>query len=263
MKSVLVFIVFCLCFTVDVFSQGEIDTQPKIFYRDERTWALSINTNGYGGGYRYAKRIDGFRKTTYEIELYHIKHEKELKVPSYVSQQIGSSFVYGKLNSFFALHAGIGYQRELYQKQDRGSISIRYFYNFGPSLGMLKPVYYRVYVTDENNNTVLKTIRFEPHLSAAAIQRAAPFYVGLKELSVVPGGYGKFGFTFEFSKNDAIFNALETGIMLDTYIKKIQIMADNQNHWIFLSFFLTYRFGKIINSEFKSSDNKVQDLLGQ
>ena len=211
MKSVLAFIVLCLGLTIDIFAQGEIDDQDKIFYRDERTWALSINTNGYGGGYRYAKRIDGYRKSTYEVELYHLKHEKELKVPSYLSQQIGSNFVYGKLNTFFALHGGIGFQRELYRKQDKGSISVRYFYNFGPSVGLLKPVYYIVDVADENNNYVRKTIRFESHLSAASIVRAAPFYKGLKELSVVPGGYGKFGFTFEFSKSDVVFNAIETG----------------------------------------------------
>jgi hypothetical protein len=244
-----------------VFSQGEIDNENKIFYRNEKTYAITLNSNGLGINFRYARRIDAFRKTIYEIELNQIKHE--IKISFSNSQQLGGSFVYGKLNAFAALHGGIGFQKELFRKEDKGGISIRYFYAFGPSVGFLKPVYYDVIVNEENDQGILvqvpKRMKFESHI--IMIQRKAPFYVGFDELSVVPGAYGKLGFTFEFGKSDVIFNAIETGIILDAFIKKIPIMANDQNHWIFPAFFLSYRFGRVVNAQFKNKHTKVEEIL--
>jgi hypothetical protein len=145
------------------------------------------------------------KKTLYEIDLAKIKHEKELKITFSSSQQIGSSFVYGKLNTLFTLRGGIGMQKEIFRKEDKGGISIRYFYTFGPSIGLQKPVYYEIIVPSTDSTSPYqyetKTVRFETHI-IDQIQRRAPFYVGLDELTLVPGVYGKFGFTFEFGKSD-------------------------------------------------------------
>jgi hypothetical protein len=49
------------CFTA-VFSQGEIDQQQKVFYRNEWSLALMINSNGFGLNYRYCDRINAADK---------------------------------------------------------------------------------------------------------------------------------------------------------------------------------------------------------
>jgi hypothetical protein len=253
-------ILFYICLTISsAFAQGEIDDQEKIFYRNERTYAFTLNTNGFSGNFRYAKRINGFKKTLYEVDLAKIKHEKELKITFSSSQQFGSSFVYGKLNTLFTLRGGIGLQKELFSKEDKGGISIRYFYTFGPSIGLQKPVYYEIIVT--NTNTT-KIVKFESHL-LDQIQRRAPFYVGLKELSIVPGVYGKFGFTFEFGKSDAVFRAIETGVVIDAFIRKVPILANNLNHWCFPSFFLSYRFGRVIDAQLKKPPTKIDTILAE
>jgi hypothetical protein len=256
MRTVSAILIFTLFIITSVFPQGEIDDQKKIFYRNERTFAATLNSNGYGGNFRYAKRLDGFRKSTYEIDLFYVKHEKEAKITIYSSQQLGNSFVFGKLNSFFTLHVGIGLQKEIFEKHDKGGISIRYFYNFGPTIGILKPIYYEV-ITDTSGSVV--TMKFESHL--INIQRKAPFYVGLKEISFVPGAYSKFGFTFEFSKSEKVISAIETGIAIDAFVKKMPIMANNENHWLFFSFFLSYRFGKVIDAQFKNKTTKLDEVL--
>jgi hypothetical protein len=255
MRTVAAILLFILISLPQLFSQGEIDEQEKIFYRNERTYAAILSTTGISGNFRYAKRVDAFKKTLYEIDFAQIKHEKEIKISYSSSQQLGGSFVYGKLNSLFTLRGGIGLQKELYRKEDKGGISIRYFYTFGPSIGLQKPVYYEVLI-----DGAYKKIRFESHI---VIERKAPFYYGLKETTLVPGAYGKFGLTFEFGKSDVVFNAIETGIVVDAFIKTVPIMANNQNHWIFPSFFLSYRFGKIINAQFKSNSNKVDQILSE
>jgi hypothetical protein len=238
-----------------LYAQGEIDEQKKIFYRNERTFGIIINTDGYGPGFRYAKRLDATRKSTYEVEFSYVKDEEEAKVSQYSSNTLGSSFVPGKVNAFFTLRGGIGYQKELFQKRDKGGISIRYFYNFGPVLGILKPIYYRV--IDSTGQEI--NVKFD--LDAVNnIEGRAPFFKGIDEISLVPGAYCKFGFTFEFSKSDKMFNAIETGVALNVFTKKVPIMADNDNQFAFFTFFLSYRFGKIIDAQFNSSVNKIDEI---
>jgi hypothetical protein len=266
MKTVTAILFFILITIIPAFTQGEIDDQEKIFYRNERTYAILLNTNGWGGNFRYAKRINGFKKTLYEIDLSKIKHEKELKITFSSSQQFGTSFVYGKLNTLFTLRGGIGIQKELFTKEDKGGISIRYFYTLGPSIGLQKPVYYEIFVASPDSLSGIpyetKIVKFESHL-LDQIQRRAPFYVGLKELSIVPGLYCKFGFTFEFGKNDASFNAIETGVIVDAFIRKIPILANNQNHWYFPGFFVSYRFGRIIDAQLKKPPSKLDNILAE
>ncbi len=263
MKTITAILFFIGIISLPLFSQGEIDDQQKIFYRNEKTYAFSLNSNGFGANFRYARRIDAFKKTLYETGINLIKHEKEIKISISNSQQLGGSFVYGKLNAFATIRGGIGLQKELFRKEDKGGISIRYFYTFGPSIGLLKPVYYDVIVYEEDSQgidvQVRKRMKFESHI--LMIERKAPFYVGFDELSVMPGAYGKFGFTFEFGKSDVIFNAIEAGIVLDVFIKKVPIMANEQNHWIFPAFFLSYRFGKVINAQFKTQTSKIDEIL--
>ena len=259
--TAILFLISCL--VTPAFAQGEIDDEEKIFYRNEQTYAATLNSHGLSAGFRYARRIDAFRKTIYEAEFAQIKDAEEIKI-TFSSNQFGGSFVYGKLNAFGTLRAGIGIQKELFRKHDKGGISIRYFYTFGPSIGFIKPVYYEISRIEADPNGVQVEVtsveQFERHV-LNNIERKAPFYVGLTETKVAPGLYGKFGFTFEFSRKDMAFNALETGIVFDAFIRKIPIMANDYNTWYFPAFFISYRFGKVIDSQFKSGPNRVDELL--
>lgn len=259
MKKVLAILFLYFLGITAVFSQGEIDEQEKVFYRNESTFGVVISTNGFGGSYRYAKRIDARKKFLWEIDFHHIKHEKEYRVTFTSTQQFGSSFVYGKQNSFYSVQGGIGMQKEIFRKEDKGSISIRYFYSFGLSIGIEKPIYYDVIVADSTGEPVRERMKFEEHV--LYVEKKAPFYVGFDEIKIVPGAYGKFGFTFEFGKSDRIFNAIETGIAINAYIRTINIMANDQNHWIFPAFFLSYRFGKVIDAQFLKKPSKVENVL--
>jgi hypothetical protein len=245
------------------YAQGEIDDEDKIFYRNERTFAGFLCSNGYGGNYRYAKRITAFKKTLYEIDLVSIKHPKEVKISTSPSTFTSRSFVYGKLINFYNLRVGIGYQRELYQKFDRGGISIRYFYNAGPALGIKKPIYYNIYVitaSGEIVDQVTEKFNINQHVDPSLMSRAS-FFKGFDELSFTPGIYGKTGITFEFSKYDEIIHAIEAGIILDAFINKISIMAVENNSRFFVSLFLSYRFGKVIDARFKTRKTEIDEIL--
>ena len=65
---------FLIGFNVnDILAQGEIDSQEKIFYRNEKVFGVSLNSNGYGLSYRYATRVNAYKHNLFEFEFAEIK----------------------------------------------------------------------------------------------------------------------------------------------------------------------------------------------
>jgi len=83
------------------------------------------------------------------------------------------------------------------------------------------------------------------------------FFKGFGEIGLVPGAFGKFGYNFEFSSHDRIIHALEAGLIAEGFIKRLEIMDFSrpdisqsrtaQNRQFFLTIFLSYRFGRIVD----------------
>ena len=222
---------------------------PKIFYRNEKTVALSVLTNGWGLGYRYGSRINYYEKRNYEIDFSAIKHSKEIKSASIFL--VSESFVFGKLNSVFDLRFGFGKQNEIYGKGDKGSVAVRYFYSIGPSVAFLKPIYYEIYSV---NDTVIEET-FNPDIhDSSNIRGKASFFTGFSEIKLVPGAFFKAGINFEFSQSETRIHAIEAGVMLQAYLNSLEIMAVNDNQQFFFTLFVSYRFGKIVNAQEISED---------
>jgi len=231
---------------IDLFPQGEISEQPRIFYRNEESIGILLNSNGLGISGRYAIRINARKKHIIDVDFVGIKHSKEYKYSNpYNSNR---TFVFGKLNSFFNLRAGYGRQKEIYRKADKGGIAIRRYFSFGPTLGILKPIYYEILEpTSDPYNYNLITEKFVTHLNQQFIYGRASFFKGINEISVVPGGFAKLGISFEYSKSDITLHALEAGLVLDAFPKKIRIMDTEQNNYLFLGLFISYRFGRVVD----------------
>ncbi len=261
MKKVIIVFTFFLFFVWNTFGQGEIDEQQKIFYRNESTINFSLNSTGFGGGYRYGKRLNFLNKRLYEVDFNYFKHPKEVKLSNPYSPT-SRSFVFGKTNLFFNFRAGYGFQRDIFKKTDRGGVAVRYFYSFGPTIGFYKPIYYLVLNPVSMDTYILKESKFDPTSfhSPNDIYGRASFFKGWNEVKFVPGVFAKFGFNFEFSKFDPMIQALEGGITIDAFPKKIPIMATEDNKNIFISLYASYRFGKIIDRYYKKAYKKNQQL---
>jgi hypothetical protein len=258
MKKLLIIAVIFTFGTVSLYAQGELNEQQKVFFRNERSFAILLNTDGYGVSYRAAKRIDYLNKRFLEAELGTLKHPKEYKI-SYQNQ--GGAFVFGKLNSTFYLRGGIGFQHELFKKADLGGIAIRYFYSGGPVLAIYKPIYYKVLYFISQIEYESRDEKFNPSLALPQdIYGKAPFTEGLKETKVLPGLFAKGGFNFEYSKEDKIIHAIEVGAQINAFPKKIPIMASSDNKMVFFSLFVSYRFGMIIDP-LNPDSNKFSNIF--
>jgi len=260
MKEIVSFFLLFYCF-ISISAQGELDEQDRIFYRNEKSGSVMLNSNGFGANFRYGKRIDARNKILYDIDLVSIKHPKEIKVsnPYYNNR----SFVYGKLNNFFTLRPGIGRQHEMYRKVDKGGIAIRYFYNGGVSIGLYKPIYYEVFhVTGPDaRQYYIEVEKFSAAIHQGDIYGRSGFFKGFNEIKFAPGVFVKAGLNFEYSTVDEIIHALEVGVVGDAFIRSIPLMANQKNSPFFFSLFVSYRFGKILNPIDPNSQKGIDNIF--
>jgi hypothetical protein len=247
MKKLLIIAVLSLFGLLSVYCQGDLTQEASVYYRNERSFAIKLNTNGWGLNYMEGKRINYLNKKLLEFELSILKDPKEVKMTNPYWDTPGN-FIFGKLNSVFLLRGGIGRQRELYKKADLGGVSVRYFYTGGPVLAVYKPIYYKIINWMSQYEYEIKEEKFDVKKhDPTMIYSKAAFTKGLDETKVLPGLYAKAGFNFEYSKKDKVLHAIEIGSQIELFPKKIPIMATTSNKSVFLSLFASYRFGVVIN----------------
>ncbi|MEA1886517.1 MAG: hypothetical protein U9N72_04840 [Bacteroidota bacterium] len=246
MKKLLT-ILFIVAVSQHLFAQGDIDEQDKVFYRNERTFGLTLNSKGLGISYREGKRLDFLNKRIIDIDLNLIKHPKEIKL-SNPWVQAGGSFVFGKKNEMYSIRGSIGHQHEIFKKMDLGGVAIRYFYSGGPSLALAKPIYYNILHYTPASTFQIKQEKFtEDITNITYIYNKASFFKGMNEIKVYPGLLIKGGFNFEYSKEDKVIHSLELGTAFEAYTNKLPIMATDDNRALFLTLFVSYRIGIIID----------------
>ncbi len=247
--ALLLLVSYCCC----ALGQGQLDEKTVILFRNERTGAGLLNSNGWGGNFRYFKRMDYFNRKIYDVDLVLLKDPKEFKFPA----DNGNTIVLLKLNTCITTRFGYGRQKEIFSKFDKDGISVKYFYSGGFSLTFAKPYYYEmedgsIQSYDEfiAKYGVVNKLLFYP-------VGKAPFGKGLDKTKLYPGVHVKGGFDFEFGKSEEVINALEIGASLDLYPKKVPIMAVNDGSFYFLTLFIGYRFGKPVDNSSTPKKKKV------
>ncbi len=246
MKKLLIQAVILLLGTISLYAQGELNEQQKVFFRNEKSFGILLNTDGIGISYRAAKRIDFRNKNLFEIDAGTLRLIKEYKQPSQNIQ--GSSYVFGKLNTTIFIRAGLGRQHEIYKKADLGGIAVRFFYSAGPVIAVYKPIYYRIVRFLGGNEFDIETKKFDATIaSPTEIYSKAAFTKGLDEIKALPGLYAKAAFNFEYSKEDKVIHAIELGGQVNAFPKKIPILYGSNNKALFFSLFVSYRFGVILD----------------
>ena len=247
MRKYFILIMISCSITLSLSGQGEIDEQTHVLFRNESTFAGFLYSNGYGANYRHGFFRNARNQFIVDADFTYVKHPKEVKT-QVVYEYNTRRYVYGKENLFWELKGVAGWQKELYRKYDRNGISVRLFYGGGISLGFIKPIYYEVYTFSAiGEPTDMDYMKFDPAIHQTQIGGRGPFFMGFDELGVVPGITGKTGFSFEYSHRDAIIHALEAGVSLTVYPKKMPIMASDHNNFLFFSLSVGYRFGKILD----------------
>jgi len=229
----------------------EENVEEMIIYNRERSAIIQMHSLGYGIAYRPGKNPTAFKTYLWNFELVTMKSPKQIKVinPYYNNSK---RYVYGKLNDVFMLRAGYGLKKQLNRKPYWGGIELRWLMEGGLSLAFEKPYYYFVVNITEGPGGVLtqtiETKKFdESSTSTDDIYGRAPFTRGINEIGIRPGVYVKTGLNFEFGYVKTRIKALEAGAAVEFFPQGVNIMADNRNQRFYLTFYVSFGFGKRFN----------------
>jgi len=242
------------------------DRKKGLIYKREFTIGGKITSNGWGITANVGKILNIHNTRIFEFEFDGIKDPRQEKqsaansyVGSYLATILGTpkDFYYGMQNQFFTLRAGYGYKYNIAEKAEKSGVALDFVYVGGVTLGLLKPYYLQLeYLTqiDSNDYSVqVQSERYNPNPTTGNAQTfldwnsifgASGFGKGLNEIQPLPGIYGKAALNFEWGAKDNFITALEAGVALDLYYKKVPIMIDQTNHFMFWNVFLAFQLGK-------------------
>lgn len=248
MRNLLLLLIF-LFSSVYLFAQQSDNSSSsegaQLFYRTELYGGVFLHTNGLGVNVRKSNRIIGYSKRVFGLDVMNLKHAKEFKsFNPYVEDNRG--FVYGKLNSVIVARPYISHQKIWYTKDAKKGVQISYLISGGPVLAFQKPIYLEVAdFSSSSRFGVARTEKFDPEKhSYDNIYGRAPMLKGIEESTVLPGLSTKLALNFDYATDDQIYRALETGLSVDAYINKVELMAFDTNRQVYLTLFVNLFFGK-------------------
>ena len=177
----------------------------------------------------------------WQIELTEKKGPSEQKKTSNNGSGT-NSYIYGKINNFYAVKLGYGFRKMIAGKPDPGSVSIHWVNAGGVSVGILKPYYINVY----SDPTAVKysDATKQDFLNEGLIEGSAGFSKGLGEVTVIPGFHFKSALHFDFSANKKNVIGIETGLNFEYYTSNIQLLANQDPVPYFFDIFIAAQFGR-------------------
>ena len=218
-----------------------------ILYRNEVEGGINLHSNGFGLTFKRGWHLTGYKKQMLEIDFVSLRDPKQSK---YTNPIIADSkpYFFGKLNFAYILRGGYGRQNIIFGKAERSGVEVRVNYYAGLSLGITKPVYLDILVDNPSDPTPRKieTRQYDPNdvqQNQENIYGPGPYFDGLDHLSIYPGGYGKFAFSFEYAGWQQKITAIETGVVIDAYARALPIMATGNGKNIFFNFYISLIWG--------------------
>lgn len=240
-------------------AHGQYKILPKpigdesLVFEQEKIFELRFHSNGLSIGYSVADIETWYQTRYYYFDVGSLKNPKEYaqnfrNFSGSIIAQSSKSFVFGKQNSLYALRAGIGKKRLFSEKARKKSVVVGVAYEYGFTLGLLKPYYLKLSSFGDGTDPPLVEKYTEDNadrfLDETQIFGGAEFKHGLDEIKIRPGLHGKIGTNFAWGNNDRLIKALEVGLMVDVFLNKIPIMIIEENKPYFLNVYITLQIGK-------------------
>jgi len=262
--SIYILIMFCWTAT----AQAQRIIQPKmiefdwkgIVYKYEKSFEFRLHENGWAMAYNNGTVKSYDQSKFYQFEIGSTKDPREQRqntnsVINFFKRS--RSFIYAKQNTMINVRFGIGKKKYLSEKAKRRGVAVGYTYEIGPSLAILKPYYLELqYNTIGEDNfpiTELKEEKYTGDNEAKFLNQngndifgASSYFKGFDELFFRVGAQGKMGAHFALGAFDKYVRAIETGVMIDVFPRKIPILIeteDYKNQNVFLRLYLSIQLG--------------------
>lgn len=234
-------------------------TGKGLVYDNEMSFNFSLATpRNFQIGMRSGKLISFDEMKYWSLSFGDLRHSRERRENpdriNLLTNRVSRAYVFGKQNQLYALRFGFGKRKYLSEKARQRGVAIGYSYEFGPTLGILKPYYLEVDAGEPNNNRIIDIrhtgINTAEFLNQDRIFGASAWTQGINELSIRPGIHVKAAAHFAFGAYDEMAKSLEAGISADFLLGNTDIMIESDltpgvtNSPLHINLFINVQLGK-------------------
>lgn len=226
------------------------EEEGVLIYHKQTVYGIQLRSSGYGAFVEIGKMTDRNVTKIMQFEFTETKHPKEEKFQwaSTSGYTTSAPFKFGKQNYFYNLRFGMGQSRRIADKGNKNGVSVQAVYLGGLALGLERPYYvevadavareYRVIKYDPNNPTDAALFLSD------AVEAGTGLAKGWNEIKINPGVYAKTGLRFDYGRYNEMVSAIEVGVSLDFYARKVPLMVGSKENQMFLAAYLVLEFGK-------------------
>ncbi len=224
------------------------EEQGAIIYQKQSVFGLKLNTDGYGAFFELGRLKTARKSNLFSLEIGERKHSKEEKITSSQGGYLSNPYIFGKINNFYYAKLGYAQQRLIGNKGNKNGVAVSALYGGGLSAGLLKPYYLKV--SDRENNLV-EDVKYhgkdddEVFLdNQDLVLGASGFGKGFGEMKFTPGAFVKTAMRFDYGRYNELVSAIEVGLNLEVYAKKMPIILSNKSKQMFFNAYAAIAFGR-------------------
>lgn len=225
--------------------------EGALVFNKQNVYGLRLNSDGWSVFFEKGILKSVTVTNLYGLEIGEKKNKKENKVPG---QAVSDGFFifsttpyrYGKQNIFYQVKPFIGQQRHVGGKTNKNGVAVQAIYGGGISLGLERPYYIKV---EDPNTSEVKDIKYSVADSALFLN---PTYIlqgtglrhGWNDMKIVPGVHAKAALRFDYGRFNELVSAIEVGLNVEAYSRKVNIMLLNPGKQLFFNSYIAILLGK-------------------
>ncbi len=216
------------------------EEEGVIAYKKDIVFGGKLISNGYGAFIEFGRASSVKKGILFQLEISEYKSPREEKQSNLFA--FSTPYTYGKQNFFYPVKLGVQQQILLGNKSNKNGVSITGNFGGGVSAGLLRPYYVQLGATDTYVKYDSKdSLKF---LDPSAISAGPGFSKGWSDLTVTPGAYVKTALRFDYGSYNEIVSAIEVGISVDYYTKKIPLVVREEQKQLFFTGYVAILFGR-------------------
>lgn len=222
------------------------EEQGAIIYQKQSIFGIKLNTDGYGAFFEMGRLKTPRKSNLFSLEIGERKHSKEEKITSSQGGYLSNPYIFGKINNFYYTKLGYSQQRLIGNKGNKNGVAVSAIYGGGLSAALLKPYYLKV--SDRENNLV-EDVKYNNNDDVFLdnqdlVLGASGFGKGFGEMKFTPGAFVKTALRFDYGRYNELVSAIEVGLNVEVYTKKLPVMLLNKNRQLFFNAYAAIAFGR-------------------
>lgn len=225
------------------------EEEGALIFQKQSAFGIKLTSDGYAAFYELGQLKTPTKTNLYSLEIGERKHPKEEKITQgdVFGFAVGNPFIFGKINNFYYAKLGIAQQRLIGGKGNKNGVAVSANYGGGFSAGLLKPYYLDVNTPGNGRSDVKYNnddSTYQIFTKATEINGSSGLFKGFNEMTFVPGAFAKTALRFDYGRYNEVVSAVEVGVNVEWYSKKMPILLLNKEKQLFFNVYAAIVFGK-------------------